>query len=174
VLTDRGREYIEIFRRVEEAQGAFFDVLGDFADDIDKLRAFTSMPSLRTSARNQLSATVTAIREEDSHAHVTCTLFGDTTLTIQITLRSLHDLRLEEGSCVTILFKPTWVELHGTLPDPVSANLLHGTIRECADGEEIHVILDPETEIVATSGGAWEAGMTVWLHIKPTNMLLAV
>jgi molybdate transport system regulatory protein len=173
VLTERGRELIAIFRRIEEAQEAFFGTLGSYADDWQQLQAFTAKAPVRTSARNQLPATVTAIRETGGHAHVTCALFGDATITAQITLRSLHDLALHAGSRVTILFKPAWVTLHATRPDPAPTNLLNGTICEC-DGEEIHITLAPDTEIIATSGGTWTAGTPVWLHITPTNMLLAV
>ena len=173
VLTERGREFIAIFRRIEEAQAAFFATLGSYADDLETLTAFTAKAPVRTSARNQLPATVTKIREEGGHAHVTCALSADATVTVQITLRSLHDLALDTGSRVTILFKPAWVTLHATRPDPAPTNLLHGQIRQC-DGEEIHITLDPDTDIIATPGGVWEAGEAVWLHIEPTNMLLAV
>jgi len=173
VLTERGRELIAIFRRIEEAQEAFFATLGNYADDWERLRAFTAKATVRTSARNQLPATVTAIKEEGSHAHITCALSADAAFVVQITSRSLHDLALHAGSQVTILFKPAWVILHATRPDPVPANLLKGKILKC-DGEEVHITLDPDTEIIATPGGTWEAGEAAWLHIEPTNMLLAV
>ena len=176
LLTERGREIVAIFGRIEEAQTAFFATLGTYADDFETLQAFTAKAPVRTSARNQLTAIVSDILIEANRAMVTCTLFGTTTLTTQITRRSFHDLALEKGARITILFKPTWVKLHTAQPDSAPLNLLYGTIRECVDGE-IHIAIDPDTTIVAATDDAsdrWSTGQEVWLHIDPTNMLLAV
>ncbi len=170
VLTERGREYIEIFHRIEEAQGAFFDVLGDFADDIEKLKAFTSRSALRTSARNQIEGEVTQVDMSDTGANVVVKVsFGE--MRVHITRRSMDELDIQPGKEVTILFKPTWVEVYSSRPSNIDTNIWRGGIVSL-DGGEVLIESSGEQLIAIAKGGV--VGDEVWLHVSPSSALLAI
>ena len=173
-LTPRGKEIVAIYRRIEEAQEAFASMLAPYADDLSKLRAFTAKPTVRTSARNQLSAIVTTIETKGTRSSVTVRLGWDELLCVQITRRSLEELDIQVGSRVSVLFKPTWVTLHPTPPDPQRPNTLSGTIINIDEGE-VTVETAPGHTIVATdTAKRYKEGQRVWLDIEPTSVLLAI
>jgi molybdate transport system regulatory protein len=173
-LTSWGQELVAIYRRIEEVQAAFANVLEHYTDDIETLRAFTSKLTVRTSARNQLPATVTAIETEGSRVHVTVMLGWGEALRVQITRRSLEELDIRIGSHVTVLFKPTWVTLDPPQPEAQHPNTLHGTITHIQD-EELSIEMAPGHTVIATdTTGTYQEGQPVRLHIDPANALLAI
>ncbi len=170
-LTEKGREYIEIYHRIEEAQEAFFGVLGEYADDIEKLRAIISRPALRTSARNQIEGKVTHIALSRSGAEVALEVaFGE--MTVHITRRSLEELDIKTGKKMTALFKPGWVEISAAKPEGADVNWWCGKALS-TDADE--VIIDAEGErIVAVCRSDLAVSENLYFHIDPSNALLAV
>ena len=173
-LTEWGREMVAIYRRIEEVQTAFTSALEHYTDDIETLRAFTSKLTVRTSARNQLPATATAIETKGARSDVTVRLGWGEPLCVHITRRSLEELDIQVGSRVTVLFKPTWVTLHPTPPDPKRPNTLSGTIINIDEGE-VTVETAPGHTIVATdTAERYKEEQRVWLAIEPASVLLAI
>jgi len=175
VLTERGEEIIEIFGQIEKAQAGFFAMIEKYADDLEVLRAFTSHTPVRTSARNQITATVSDVQIDGNRAMVRCRLYDDISIVVQITRRSLQELGLEPGSSVAVLFKPAWIELYDAPPEPTPINLIHGVILEHADGE-MHIAIHADMTLIAATDDVdkWNVGEEIWLCIEPQNMLLAV
>ena len=173
VLTERGRELIAIFRRLEEAQTAFVLTLGDYADDLDKLIAFTAKSTVRTSARNQLSAEVIAIETAAARVYVRIRLAWGEMMHVQITRRSLVELDIHTGSRVWALFKPTAATLS---PDLDTHDFLHGTILSIKrEDEELIIAADSRQEIVASLGDfVSQVGDAVVFRVDPARVLLAV
>ncbi len=66
---------------------------------------------MKTSARNQLSGTVSAIRKGAVNAEVDVTLQGGAVLTAQITLPSVDALGLANGKPVVALLKASAIIL---------------------------------------------------------------
>jgi molybdate transport system regulatory protein len=174
VLTRKGMEYIEIFHRIEEAQVAFFDVLGDFADDLERLKAFTSRPALRTSARNQLEGVITEMDVSSGIATVRVDTALDNDMEVRITRKSAEELALGKGKMVTVLFKPAWVEMHETSPDDISTNIWRGEIVASEDNELIVDINNNPIVAIQTPSRPYSKGDEMWCYIDPSNALLAI
>jgi len=173
VLTERGRELIAIFRRLEEAQHAFAQTLGAYADDWGKLDAFMAKKSVRTSARNQLPAEVIAVVDTPSGVDVRIRLSWGEVMTVRITRRSLEELNVDTGRHVWALFKPAAVTFvsEDALPD-----LLHGRItsRDDANGEMFITTDSGEIIVAPLSGGAVLSEERVTFRVDPSRILLAV
>jgi len=173
VLTERGRELIAIFRRLEEAQNAFAQTLGAYADDWEKLDAFMAKKTVRTSARNQLSAEVITVADTASGVDIRIRLSWGEAMTVRITRRSLEELNIGIGHQLWALFKPTAVTfvLDDTLPD-----LLHGRITSRdPDNGEVIIATGPGELIVAP----WERASAqpadlVAFRVDPSQVLLAI
>ena len=83
-LTAKGLEYITLYKEIEQAQNFFFEALGNYADDPNKLSTFISKLTLRTSARNQILGTVEKIHIADHQANVTIALSPKVNVVITI------------------------------------------------------------------------------------------
>ena len=173
-LTERGQEIIAIYRRIEEVQAAFAAALEEYTDDLETLRAFTSKFTIRTSARNQLQATVTAVETRAAQSDVTVKLSCGVPLHVRITRRSLEELGIRIGSRVTVLFKPAWVLLRATPPDTVRHNAFQGTIVKRTEGEVTIEVMPGHAVIATDPSGQFSEGQTVWFYIDPTSALLAI
>jgi len=171
-LTDRGRELIAIYRRVEAAQREFFTALGHYTDDIDSLRAFTAKSTVRTSARNQLAATVITVDVTHAGVDVVVRLSWGETMQARITRQSLEELAIEAGTRVWVLFKPGWVFLNADK----SSLALHGTVRK-VDWDRSEIVINTESgeEIVAALNETHcQAGEKIRFQVDPSSVLLAV
>jgi molybdate transport system regulatory protein len=182
-LTERGREIIAIFQRVEAAQEAFSATLGHYADDIDKLRAFTSKFTVRTSARNQWRGTISALEISASRVDVEVTVATGVHMVVQITPQSCDELDLARDSDVTVLFKPTWVRVFAEDCSETMLNCMEGTIQALEDrgthceikiavAETVHSIAIVPCEERERLG--LEPNAHVWFQIDPSAALLAV
>ena len=171
-LTDRGRELIAIYRRVEAAQWEFFAALGHYTDDIDSLRAFTAKSTVRTSARNQLATTVVTIDMTHAGVDVTVRLSWGETMQARITRQSLEELAIEAGTQVWVLFKPSWV----FLDVDKTPSALHGIVRK-VDRDISEVVIGTESgdEIVASLNKMhFQTGEKIRFQVDPSAVLLAV
>jgi len=173
VLTKRGRELIAIFRRLEEAQNAFAQTLGAYADDWGKLDAFMAKKSVRTSARNQLPAEVIAVADTASGVDVCIRLSWGEAMTVRITRRSLEELNIGIGHQVWALFKPTAVTF---VSDDALPDLLHGRITSRdPDNNEMFIITGSDETIVAPlKGKPALPEEIVTFRVEPSRVLLAI
>jgi len=156
-LTPRAERLIASFRGIEEEHRRFVErlaVLGeDATDDIHLLRRFT----MRTSARNQLAGTVSAITTGAVNDTVTVALAGGATIVAAITRESTATLGLGEGRAVIALVKASWVMigLPGAGLRLSAANQLPGTVREVTPGA-----VNTEVSVALEGGGTVTAIIT--------------
>ncbi|MET7290473.1 TOBE domain-containing protein [Streptomyces sp. NPDC005573] len=108
------------------------------------------------SIRNQLPGTVTAIQRGEAMATVRLRLTGGQDLTAAITLESVKDLGLTEGSSVRALVKSTEVSLATEPLERVSIrNQLPGTVSDVACGTAMAAVK------VAVDGGELTSAITL-------------
>lgn len=140
---------------------------------------------MKTSARNQLSGVVTAIRKGAVNAEVEISIPGGGSIVSQITLPSLEHLGLKSGSDVFALVKSSWVILATGETEPkVSArNRLKGKVSKVSAGAvntEIELEIAGGNTIVATitNGSVASLGLsqgtTAWALFKAGSVILGV
>jgi len=140
---------------------------------------------MKTSARNQLAGTVSAIRKGAVNAEVDVTLKGGAVLTAQITLPSVDALELAPGRPVVALLKASWVVLGvgEDAPKVSSRNRLKGVVASVTRGAvnaEVSLTISGGETMVATitneSVGALSLakGTTAWALFKASAIILGV
>ncbi|CAD5106594.1 TOBE domain-containing protein [Zestomonas carbonaria] len=155
-LSDEGLRLVALYKRLEALQA---QVLQAAEDDADLLLLGRLM--LKTSARNQLSGTVRAIRAQGRNDLVDLELAGGARLRAQITRPSTEKLELQVGSPAVALIKAGWVELQA--PTEASApelNQLQGWIEEILDEA------DGPSEVRISLPG----GQTLCALVDPTQL----
>ena len=134
-LTEGGHRLIAAFRRLEAKLTEISAVIGrDEAEaPIDLL--FWNV-AMKTSARNALHCTVTAITRAPVNAEVTLRVTATTSIVAVITGHSVDELELTPGRHVVALIKSSFVLLARAEDAPrlSVANRLAGTVRDRVDG----------------------------------------
>lgn len=174
-VTPRGQAVIRAFRAAEREVGAAFARLeADLEGDAELLWSL----GLRTSARNALRGTVTAVEGDGVTATVTLALGEDLVLRASITRRSAEDLDLAPGRPAIALIKSSFVRLDGGEGD----NRLTGEIIDREAGEtsaEFTLSLAAGKTLTATlkpGDAAWDlaVGAKVEARIAAADIILAV
>lgn len=145
-LTPAGAKVIEAFHRMEaEMARVVRAVEPDLAGTgISPLNLFSGY-FMRTSARNALRGTITAIEADALNADVAVAVSDSTTIHALVTASSLRDLGLVVGREAIVLIKAPFVMIApGTEPPAVSvANRIAGTIARIELGTvNAEVVLD--------------------------------
>lgn len=151
-LTPRGQRLVEVFRAMADEHARYVARLGALGEaslrDLQLMRRF----ALRTSARNQLAATVVGVRSGKVNDVVELRLSGGQRLTASITRQSTRDLGLAVGSEAIALIKASAVALARSDDDADAGNRLAGTVvaihRDAADAE-VRLELDGGGVLVA-------------------------
>ncbi|WP_448203282.1 TOBE domain-containing protein [Azospirillum sp. sgz302134] len=149
-LTPEGVKLVETFHRLEgELARAFQALEPDLAGTGISAASLMWGFFMRTSARNALRGTVTAIADGAVNAEVTLSLAGDTTLTAIITRDSVRELGLFPGREATALIKAPFVILAPADEARRTSvrNRIEGTVARREDGAV-------NTEITLDIGGA--------------------
>jgi molybdate transport system regulatory protein len=156
-LTPRAVKLIETFRAVEREHRRFLARAGaaieGFATDWDLIGRI----GVKTSARNQLYGTVSAITRGSVNDEVSLALTGGHTIVAVVTQESTETLALAVGAAAFALIKASWVVLlaenEGGAPLKLSArNQLRGTIESVKRGAvnaEVSLVLDGGAVITA-------------------------
>ncbi|OON38888.1 molybdenum-dependent transcriptional regulator [Izhakiella australiensis] len=151
-LTAYGERLIQLFDLLEQIQQKAFDVLQDDRVPLDSLLGAIARISLQTSARNQLSGTVTGRDEQHVRQHIQVLLAdGVTRLNIAVTETSARRLQLENGKQVLVLIKAPWIALE--TGDSTAENNLKGriqSIEHSASHSEVLVDLPDGQQLCAT------------------------
>lgn len=139
-LTEYGRKLVALYRALEaEYQSTLDRLAATMADgqsgDLHHFRQVIKRLAVKSSARNQFSGTINALREGDVDFEVCVRLDGQTELVAVITRESAESFGLRIGMEVTALVKASSILLH-TDPDlKLSArNQLWGDITRISDG----------------------------------------
>jgi molybdate transport system regulatory protein len=141
--------------------------------------------TFQTSARNQLSGTVSAIRKGAVNAEIDIALKGGESVVAQITIPSVDHLALAVGKPVTALLKASWLILGTGEDEPkVSArNRLKGSVVSVTKGavnSEVDIKLVGGDTVVASITNVsvdalgLKAGVTAWALFKASAVILAI
>lgn len=156
-LTPRAVKLIETFRAVEREHRRFLERAGaaieGFATEWDLIGRI----GVKTSARNQLYGTVTAITRGTVNDEVTLALPGGHALVAVLTHESTETLGLVKGAAAFALIKASWVVLlvenENGAPLQLSArNQLRGTVQSVKRGAvnaEVSLVLEGGAVITA-------------------------
>lgn len=139
---------------------------------------------MKISARNQLSGTVTALRQGSVNTEVDIALAGGATVVAQITLPSVAHLDLAVGRPVVALIKSSWVVLGTGESEPMvsSRNRLRGVVAAIVPGAvntEVILTLAGGESVVATvtNDSVATLGLAVdgsaWALFKASSVILA-
>jgi molybdate transport system regulatory protein len=156
-LTPRAVKLIDTFRAVEREHRRFLERAGaaidGFATDWDLIGRI----GVKTSARNQLYGTVSAITRGTVNDEVSLALTGGHAIVAVVTHESTETLGLAVGSAAFALIKASWVVLlvenESGAPLQLSArNQLRGTVQSVKRGAvnaEVSLVLDGAAVITA-------------------------
>ena len=129
-LTAHGQRIVTLYRALEQTQQTVLDRLPASADgDGAALRSLVRRLAVRSSARNQFNATVTALRDEGGRVEVALRLAGDEPIVVNVTPVSVRSMALAPGVDVHALIKAPWVDILLRPPrHSDGVNLLRGTV----------------------------------------------
>jgi molybdate transport system regulatory protein len=185
-LTPHAERLLERFRQLQAVHQRFVALLGAEAADLDRAFSLLRVLNMKTSARNQFTGTVTAIRAGAVNDEVELTLPGGTRIVAQVTQESTAALGLRTNMAAIALVKASSVLLADNLQDVrLSArNQLAGTVVAVTPGAvnaEVAIELDHgDGRIVAivTQGSAHSLGLAVGARataiFKASSVILAV
>lgn len=183
VLTDKGREYINIYNELERLQAKLFTILDNksnsFADLIDARKHLT----LQTSARNQYFGTVSRIQSSSVEFSVTVDIGEGQTIDSTITHTSAKKMNLDVGSEVFALVKSSWIDLSTTKPQDKHLNIFKGSVVGVKnDGRFVEVIVrsNERNDIVAVISSQHYEKLnlkqndTAYATFLPSEVILAI
>ncbi len=135
-LTTEGKKVVEQFKTIQEEHRKFLDNLESRLGDTESLYQFFRRISMKVSARNTFSGSVSVITKGAVNAEVTLSLKGGVPLTAVITNGAIDNLGLTVGSEAYAIIKASSVIIGTDLHDAkVSArNIFCGTIAKIVEG----------------------------------------
>jgi len=167
-LTLRGQQLIERFAQIEEVHGRFVQLLSDEGLDLSREFDVLRMLNMKTSARNQLTGTVSGYRAGSVNDEIELTLAGGAKIVAVVTRTSTNQLGLKLGATAFALIKASSVLLATDLGGVrLSArNQLQGTVTSVTPGAvNAEVMLDigggASIAAVITQGSVATLGLEV-------------
>lgn len=135
-LTPEGKKVISQFKTIQEEHRKFLDNQEDRLGDTDGLYKFLRRISMKVSARNTFSGTVSHITKGAVNAEVTIALKGGIPLIAVVTNGAIDNLGLKTGAEAYAIIKASSVIIGTDLHDAkVSArNVFCGTIAKIIEG----------------------------------------
>ncbi len=135
-LTAEGKKVIEQFKTIQEEHRKFLDNLESRLGDTDSLYQFLRRISMKVSARNTFTGTVTNITKGAVNAEVTLSLKGGVPLTAVVTNGAIDNLGLIIGNEAYAIVKASSVIIGTDLHDAkLSArNIFCGTVTKIIEG----------------------------------------
>lgn len=172
-LTAAGRQ---LLRAADQLTQARDQVLGRLRSDAAGAPQLAAL-SLRTSMRNQLPATVRALRADAGAVRVELALAGDQRLASRITRESVQLLGLRAGLPVLALCKATAVAVGDKPERAANRNGLAGTVRRgtrAAAGGEVALALEGGAQLVGFSAGPTRVGAVVFASVETAAVVIAL
>ncbi|MFP8968291.1 TOBE domain-containing protein [Pokkaliibacter sp. CJK22405] len=184
-LTDYGRALIDGLEQLQLAQQQLAAVSENFLSQPQHLSDTLRRMTLKTSARNQLAGTVTAITPGAVNTLIGISLGGDDSLRVQITNDSVALLELSPGAPVIALIKanaPMLVDCTGAKVQTSAVNRLAATVENIQPGAvnaEVNLRLSSGRSLTAIielstlETLALTPGKHIEAWISPAHILLA-
>jgi molybdate transport system regulatory protein len=182
-LTEAGRNLVATHERARSLFQAALEQGGIDPGRMDSWVRFLQRISMKTSASNQLCATVRTVTRGAVNADVELVLRGGGVLTAQITLASLDRMALAAGQDAWALVKASWVMLSTGDAEPVvsARNRLKGKVEWIEKGavnSEVCLALPGGERIVAAVTNvslkdlSLRKGSTAWALFKASSVIL--
>ncbi|MDD2583161.1 MAG: TOBE domain-containing protein [Desulfuromonadaceae bacterium] len=135
-LTAAGKKIVTQYKTIQEEHRKFLDNLENRLGDTESLYQFLRRISMKVSARNTFTGTVTNITKGAVNAEVTLSLKGGVPLTAVITNGAIDNLGLKTGAEAYAIIKASSVIIGTDLHDAkLSArNIFCGTISTIIEG----------------------------------------
>ncbi|MDO9067223.1 MAG: TOBE domain-containing protein [Deltaproteobacteria bacterium] len=167
-LTVEGKRVINQYKTIQEEHQKFLDNLENRLGDTDSLYQFLRRISMKVSARNTFSGTVTNIIKGAVNAEVIISLKGGVPLTAVVTNGAIDNLGLKVGAEAYAIIKASSVIIGTDLHDAkVSArNIFCGTIAKIIEGP-----VNTEVDVEIGGGNTVSAVIT---HGSSTRLELKV
>ena len=184
-LTARGARLVERFAQLDAAHQRFVQLLSDDSTDLRHDFAILRTLNMKTSARNQFSGTVTAVRAGAVNDEVELTLPGGARIVAVVTRDSTESLGLRTSMAAFALIKASSIIVATDLKNArLSArNQLHGTVSAVTPGAvnaEVVIDMDGGGTIAAivTQTSAkdleLEVGLKATALFKASSVILGV
>lgn len=184
-LTPRGLRLVERFGQIDAVHRRFLKLLDDETIDLEREFSLTRTFNLRTSARNQFTGTVSAVRTGAVNDEVELLLPGGARIVAIVTRESTRSLGLRTGMTAFALLKSSSVMIAAGIEGArISArNQLHGAIASVTPGAvnaEVVIDLDGGGSIGATINQGslqqlgFEPGQRATALFKASSVILAV
>jgi len=175
-LTPTGLRVIEAFGRLEAEMARVFRVLepalaGSGVTPVNLISGFL----MRTSARNALRGTITAIQSDTLSAEVAISVSDETTIYSLVTIESVRDLGLCIGREAVVLIKAPFVLIAPGANAPLlsARNCVRGNVQRCdISAVNAEVVLDignQKTLVASISARSAEA-----MHLSPGDPACAL
>jgi len=147
-LTPHGQQLVDRFSQIQAVHDRFVRLLGEEGLDLSREFDVMRMLNVKTSARNQLTGTVSGYKAGDVDDEIELTLRGGARVVAVVTRTSTEQLGLKLGATAFALVKASSVMLATELGDArLSArNQLQGTVVAVTPGAV-------NTEVVLDIGG---------------------
>jgi molybdate transport system regulatory protein len=135
-LTEAGRHLIRVFREAEAAHRRLTEQLARDIEDPERFLELARHVAFRSSARNQLVATVCGVPDEGGVTLIALELDDGVTLAASITREAIDALELAPGRTVLALVKASAISVRAPDPAGVGAgpfNVLPGKVESRTD-----------------------------------------
>ncbi len=167
-LTGEGKKVVEQFKTIQEEHRKFLDNLESRLGDTESLYQFLRRISMKVSARNTFSGSVSKITKGAVNAEVTISLKGGVPLTAVVTNGAIDNLGLQTGNEAYAIVKASSVIIGTDLHDAkVSArNIFCGTVAKIVEGP-----VNTEVDVEIGGGNTVSAVIT---HDSATRLELKV
>ncbi|MBJ6725058.1 TOBE domain-containing protein [Geomesophilobacter sediminis] len=184
-LTPEGKKIVSQFRVIQEEHRKYLANLQERLGNIEGLEKFLGRISMRVSARNVFSGSVSKIIKGAVNAEVTLTLKGGAPLTATVTNGAVENLGLKEGMDAFAIIKASSIIIGTDLHDAkVSArNIFCGTVTKIVEGP-VNTEVDVEigggnvVSAVITHASATTLGLKTGAHacalFKASSVILGV
>jgi len=184
-LTDAGKKIVMQYKTIQEEHRKFLENLESRLGDTDSLYQFLRRISMKVSARNTFSGSVTNITKGAVNAEVTISLKGGVPLVAVVTNGAIDNLGLKTGAEAYAIVKASSVIIGTDLHDAkVSArNIFCGTIAKIVEGP-VNTEIDVEigggntVSAVITHDSATRLGLKVGGHacalFKASSVIIGV
>lgn len=184
-LTPRGQRLVDRFEQIDAAHQRFLKLLDAQSIDLDQPFSLLKVLNMKTSARNQLIGTVSAMRQGAVNDEVEITLPGGARIVAIITHESTQALGLRTGIQAIALVKSSSVIIATDLEGArlSTRNQLKGVIRDVTPGAvnaEVLIDIDGGGSIAAivTEGSVKSLGLAKGVRatalFKATSVIVAV
>ncbi len=167
-LTVEGKKIIDQFKTLQEEHRKFLDNLENRLGDTQGLYQFLRRISMKVSARNTFTGSVTNITKGAVNAEITLSLKGGIPLTAVVTNGAIDNLGLKTGTDAYAIIKASSVIIGTDLHDAkVSArNVFCGTVAKIIEGP-----VNTEVDVEIGAGNTVSAVIT---HDSATRLELKV